>query len=394
MPVTKTKKNILFISHVSSKKFGGAERVLDDIVSNIDHEKYRTILLLQQKTGTEKLDWDCSANTDIEFFDFGLLSHRFKIIGLIGMLFRVVKGFFYIKRLIKKHDIDVICANTLIAAAFSVMPSRYMRKQFFYYEHNIVEHRKGHLIGLALYPVSKLSTNIICISESVKQSLAREGVCLSKLHLVYNGADFKGLDYSLSTGNGLPARYQDNVLRVGMVANFMPWKRHQLFLELMSGLSDKVPGIRIEAVIVGGCLPGNEGYYQEIVSWVNNYKGSVVYTLTGFQDNVAEYFRSFDILINPAKAEPFGLIFLEAMYLGCVVVGSNQGAAPEIINDGATGCIVDYDDIDSVLIRLAHLALNKKDRINMGERASEVVKKDFSIENQIQQLEKLFDNVA
>lgn len=387
------RRNVLFVSHVSSKKYGGAERVLDDLVCGINRERFNTVLLLQEAVDTlEELDWDCRSSTEIEFFNFGSLDHGSKILAILDMMFRIVKGCFRIGYLIKKHDIDVVCANSLIAGVFSAVPARMFGKRFFYYEHNIADQRKGHLIGLALQPVARLATDIICISKSVKESLEREGVSASKLHLVYNGYDFQSLDTVSSVK--LPARHKDEVVRVGMVANFIPWKRHRLFLELMDELCRAIPDIKIEATLVGGCLPGSETYYQEIVDWVEAYQGNVDFVLTGFQDNVADYFRSFDILINPAKAEPFGLIFIEAMYLGCVVVGSNGGAAPEIIDDGVTGCIVDYDDTNNVLRRLSELALNSQERIDIGRNASLVVREKFSIGQQVQQIENLFTAVS
>ena len=88
--------------------------------------------------------------------------------------------------LIKKYDINIVCANSLIAATFTVIPARILGKRFIYYEHNIAEQRKGHLIGLALQPVARLATEIVCISESVKDSLKQEGIPSPKLHLIYN----------------------------------------------------------------------------------------------------------------------------------------------------------------------------------------------------------------
>jgi len=386
-------RNILFINHVSSKKFGGAERVLDNLVSGIDNEKFKTVLLLQKNIeGNEILDWDCGPSTEIEYFDFGSLNHSSKILALLAMIYRVVKGGFYIGYIIKKYNIDIVCANSLIAGVFSGIPARLFCKRFFYYEHNIVDQRNGHLIGLALQPVSRLATDIICISKSVKDSLEKVKVPTEKLHLVYNGYDFKSLDeISLCV---LPDRHKCNVLRVGMVANFIPWKRHRLFLELIDELANAIPDIKIEATIVGGCLPSNESYYQEIVDWVDVYKGKANFVLAGFQDNVADYFRSFDILINPAKAEPFGLIFIEAMYLECVVVGSINGAAPEIIDDGVTGYVVDYENISNVVKRLENLAMNTQLRIDLGRNASLIVKDKFSIERQVLQIENLFESKA
>jgi len=386
------KCNVLFLSHVSSKEYGGAELVLDNIVSGLDSKKFKSVLLLQKTSEkVEKLGWNCSSKAIIETFDFGSLSHKNKVIGLLNMFFKMFKSFFFIIYLIRKHNINVVCANSLVAAAFSVVPTRFLNIRFCYYEHNIVEQRKGHLIGLALHPVTKLATDIICISKAVKDGLLNDGVSADKLRLVYNGYDFSCLDVPTLIERNLPERHQENVLRIGMVANFMPWKRHKLFIEIMSDLSDELSGIKIEATLVGGCLPGNERYYEEITDWMDGYNGKVDFLLTGFQDGVADYFRSFDILINPAKAEPFGLIFIEAMYLKCVVVGAIEGAAPEIIEDDLTGCVVDYDDKKSTLNRLVELARDKSKRVSLGEKASEVVKNEFSIKKQIQQLEIIFN---
>lgn len=388
-------QKVLFVSHVAEKKFGGAERVLDNLICGLDRQKFKAVLLLQGKTGkNENLDWDCSSCSEIEYFDFGSLSHRFKLLALLGMIFRIIKGFFKIGSLVRKHDIDIVCANSLIAGAFAAIPARLLGKRFYYYEHNIADQRKGHLIGLALKPVAHLATDIICISNSVKEGLEHEGVTESKLHLIYNGYDFKSLDTANTVGRKLPARHQKDVFRVGMVANFIPWKRHQLFLELIDSLSSAIPDIRIEATIVGGCLPGSEDYYQEIVNWVKGYNGAAKYILTGFQENVADYMRSFDVLINPAKAEPFGLIFIEAMYLGCAVVGSVEGAAPEIIDDGVTGCVVDYENGDDALQKLIELSSNLQKRIDMGKDASLMVQKRFSIESQVSQIENLFEKIS
>lgn len=383
--------NVLFVSHVSSKKYGGGEQVLDNIICGLDPKKFKTVLLVQKPSiERDVFDLDCKSTTK-EYFNFGSLSYRSKLIALLAMAPRIIKAFFYIGYLIKKHDIDIICANSITASVYSVMPARLFRKCFFYYEHNIAEQRKGLLIGVALRPVTYMATDIICISKAVKNSLIKEGVLKSKLHLVYNGYDFKSLDNFGVTDIRLPTRYQKNILRIGMVANFVPWKRHKLFLEIINNISNAMPEIQVEGIIVGGCLPNNEGYHQEIVDWVKHYNGPARYMLTGFQRNIADYIRSFDMLINPAKAEPFGLVFIEAMYLGCVVVGSVEGAAPEIIDDGVTGCIVDYDDSDYVLQRLIEMASNIQGRINMGENASLMAQKRFSINNQISQIEELFE---
>jgi glycosyltransferase involved in cell wall biosynthesis len=47
-------------------------------------------------------------------------------------------------------------------------------------------------------------------------------------------------------------------------------------------------------------------------------------------------------LVNPIEwPEPFGLVMIEALACGVPVLATRRGAAPEIIVDGVTGCLVD-----------------------------------------------------
>lgn len=387
--MSKTKKcNVLFANHVSTKQVGGAELVLDNIVSNLDQEKFNAVLLLQKDDGVLS-DWNCFNKVDVEYYNFGSLKYSNKIVALFSMLIKILAGFFVFFYIFVKRDIKIVVANSLIAATFMVLPSKFFRKKFIYYEHNIAEQRKGHLIGLALKPVAYLSDAIICISEAVRFGLETEGVNKEKLHLVHNGYDFSRLDNNKNNERGLPVRHCQDVFRIGMVANFMPWKRHKLFLQILDELSKQVPKIRIEGILVGGCLPGNEEYYSEIVKWIEGYIGNASFKMTGFKNNIADYFRSFDALINPAHAEPFGLIFIESMYLKCVAVGSSNGAAPEIIQNGETGIIVNYDNIDDVVMQLKVIATDVTKRKEIGAKASLYVRDEFSINKQVHKIEEL-----
>ena len=55
------------------------------------------------------------------------------------------------------------------------------------------------------------------------------------------------------------------------------------------------------------------------------------------------YLRS-SVFVLPARYEPYGVSFLEAMGHGLPCVGSDAGAIPEIITDGVTGRVVRSDD--------------------------------------------------
>lgn len=59
---------------------------------------------------------------------------------------------------------------------------------------------------------------------------------------------------------------------------------------------------------------------------------------------LAAAFASADALILPSRTETLGLVLLEAMAAGCPAVAASAGGIPDVVADGATGCLFDPDD--------------------------------------------------
>lgn len=59
------------------------------------------------------------------------------------------------------------------------------------------------------------------------------------------------------------------------------------------------------------------------------------------QENLLHYYRAADVCLVPSHAESFGLVALEAQACGVPVVASRVGGLRTIVQDGATGFLVD-----------------------------------------------------
>jgi glycosyltransferase involved in cell wall biosynthesis len=58
--------------------------------------------------------------------------------------------------------------------------------------------------------------------------------------------------------------------------------------------------------------------------------------------------------------EPFGLVMIEAMACGTPVIAFNRGSAPEVVDDGLTGFVVeDINGAIGAVDRLGHLSREK-----------------------------------
>ncbi|MFX0137789.1 MAG: glycosyltransferase family 4 protein [Candidatus Hodarchaeota archaeon] len=73
-------------------------------------------------------------------------------------------------------------------------------------------------------------------------------------------------------------------------------------------------------------------------------------------------------------AEPFGIVYLEAMAAGLAIVASNVDAAPYLIKDGVNGYLVPPGNVDATAEALLQLLKNPSSAMKMGLRSKGVVK--------------------
>ena len=124
-----------------------------------------------------------------------------------------------------------------------------------------------------------------------------------------------------------------------MIANLVPWKRHDLFIEAAVLLRDfrDALGRPISLVIAGSDL------FNEHADYVSSLKKRIGDTdltdhfvwLEG--RSAAEILPTLDLLVHPTAEEPFGRVICEAMAAGVPVVACDSAGPGSILSDGKTG---------------------------------------------------------
>ena len=64
------------------------------------------------------------------------------------------------------------------------------------------------------------------------------------------------------------------------------------------------------------------------------------------REEIKQVYSGADVFVCPSIYEPLGIVNLEAMACGTAVVASNVGGIPEVVVDGETGVLVNYDAAD------------------------------------------------
>jgi len=84
---------------------------------------------------------------------------------------------------------------------------------------------------------------------------------------------------------------------------------------------------------------------------------------------VLELMREHDVLVFPTLTDGFGLVILEAMSQGTVVISTPNSAAPDVIEDGKSGLIVPIRNADSIAAALTRFHEDRDYLAQMSEAA-------------------------
>lgn len=96
----------------------------------------------------------------------------------------------------------------------------------------------------------------------------------------------------------------------------------------------------------------------------------------------------------PSWWEAMGLVCVEAMYAGPIVIGSNSGGMIEIIEDGKDGFLVDPKSPEDIAAKIIHIIqLPKEEKIRISHAAQEKVLKLFSVEHVAEQTDRFYAKV-
>ena len=101
-------------------------------------------------------------------------------------------------------------------------------------------------------------------------------------------------------------------------------------------------------------------------------------------------FPACDVFVLPSEYEAFGIVLLEAMACKKPVVGTRVGGVPEAIGDEGAGVVVEYNDKAALAEEINKLLADDKLRQRMGEIGRKRVKKQFTWETVVDQIEKVY----
>jgi 1,4-alpha-glucan branching enzyme len=114
--------------------------------------------------------------------------------------------------------------------------------------------------------------------------------------------------------------------------------------------------------------------------------------LTGFVDAEA-FWEAMDVAVHCAHEDPFPLVVLEAKAKGKVVIGSDSGGLPEMIEHGVDGFLQDPADVEGLAARIAGCAARLGELGELRERARLSIAGRFNTRRLLADFESLYSEL-
>lgn len=118
---------------------------------------------------------------------------------------------------------------------------------------------------------------------------------------------------------------------------------------------------------------------------------------TGFvpPEMVHDTYGAATVVVVPSRrAEPFGLVALEAAAMGRPVVASRVGGLPEVVVEGETGLLVPEGDPDALAAAVSCLLDDPERAVRMGRAARTRALGNFSFDRYVDAYEELYRRVT
>ena len=375
-------KKLLIVT--DSLNGGGAEKVLQDILKNIDLKKYEIDIFLIFNQGIyKKKIGELGISID------GLFKNRKDLINNIfykklkSLLIRIIRWIyckypFLIKKLkSKQYDIEIAF---LEGYSTSLIANRKNNSKKIGWVH--IDLEKHKIIGRKLESKSYNKINkIICVSNDSKISVENLYPELkAKIEVIYNPIPKEEILKNSLKESNIYSTEKVNLITVGRLNK---QKGYDILLKTHNELLKE--GLDYNLYILG---EGEERKKLEQYIKDNNIEKNTF--LLGFKRNPYPYIKEADIFISSSRYEGYPLVICEAICLEKPIIATKCTGPNEILEGGKYGLLAEVESIESLKENMKKLILSKELRKKYSELSKERAK-IFDIDKTMKQLERVLD---
>lgn len=346
------------ILHVSTiKSWGGGEQQLVYLYQELAKQPLQQLILCHNNSALAQL----SQARNFNYLTFqGSGSINFKLAWQLAMLCRKQTC-----TIIHAHD-----SHALTAALLARLLFRCSAKL-------VVSRKVAFPIGKSWLSRYKYQTKhisqIICISQAVRNIVAQTVPDSAKLTVIYDGVDVSRFTNSqLTTDLRQALHCTSETILIGTIASLVPSKDLFTFLATAKQLLQQ--GLQTKFLIIGD---GPQKSDLQVFATQEKIAEHILFM--GFRADIPTLLPQLDIFMFTSKQEGMGSVLLEAMACQVPIVATRVGGIPEIVEDQVTGLLAEVGDTKGLAQAVNKLLQNPKTRQQLVSRAKHQLT-NFSID--------------
>ena len=365
------KRKIKILHVINDLGIGGAQRIVSDIVSNIDRKKFKPIVynlnFVKDKTNQKII-----TQSGVKVIDFQAL-----VIGDFRCIWPLLK-------IVKKEHIDIVHTHLCLASLFATIAARLASvKTIISTEHNTSTFdTRPWLYRIAARVFLSLNCHVIAISQAVKQVIERTSKrAAQKTKIIYNGINDSFFEPDRYNGAGVKQKTSTSKYRVGTFYRSDSRKGFDYFARCAEMMGTQNHEIEFVAAV-------------NSATTFNEYPNVRPYVLNAGKEGVGEFLSIINVFVLPSLEEGLGIAALEAMAMQKPVVVSDVGGLKEVVKHEIDGLRVPCGDVEAMSRAITRLRNEPGFSFKLGKNARRSVEERFTLKRMIRQVEELYEELV
>ncbi len=378
-------KKIKVLFFISSLEGGGAEKVMVNIVNNLDRNKFDVSLVLSEKKGKYLNE----LSKDIKVY--GLIKINSIKNRVLPMLFYLYMNQLYrLYKIIKSEKPDIVVSFLNMPNLMNILIKSFVRKtKAIICVHSFMSiefEDENFLIKMMSKLFYSKTDEIVCVSKASAKDINKSfDVPKNKIIAIYNPHDLENID-TLKNEKINDNWFKNDNPKILAVGSLIKIKGYKYLLRAFKIV--RASGIPANLIILG---EGEERPHLERLVRDLDLESCVI--LPGFKKNPYKYMKNSDVFVLSSLSEGLPNVVIEAMACGVPVISTRCPSGPEeIITNKVNGILVPVKDEKALAESIVDLLKNKDKAKRLSE---EGVKRAeyFDAKKIVRQYEKIFKEI-
>lgn len=218
---------------------------------------------------------------------------------------------------------------------------------------------------------------LISISEYTRRRAVESNALDSgRVHLLPNALECSETNRSQMEVLASPPGGGARLLSVCRLDQSEQYKGVDKVIECLPELARSVPEVQYTVVGGGTDLERHKSLAERL-----GVAGRVRFLGFVTDEALDACYRECDVFVMPSAGEGFGFVFLEAMKYGKPIVAARSGGAPEVVQDGLNGKLIEYGNKLELVETLKDLCLHRDKRERLGDGGYRLLQENYTFEH-------------